>query len=572
MPIMMKRKSIQERWNTRVGFTYALRRAKLELKVILGSQRLLRWVLAMSTVAGVTSCAAPKLEENPRIASLTSQLDKIDTVRLEEQSRAQPVTVAQATAELVDEISEPNQAVSTVELTLAQVRAAALANNLDLKVELVDPAIAQKTFDAERAKFEAALGASTRHRRASDTNSSSRSYSYNVGVDQPLATGGTLSVGLPFSDYHSSNADGVSDAAVSVSYIQSLLRGAGTRINTHSIRIAGYQKHAVDAYTKLAAIGILARADIAYWRLYAARRDLEEVRHEQYDLAQDQLHHAQRKVASGSAAKIEIVRAEAGLASRLEAVINSETSVQSHERELRRIMNRDDMPLNSLIHIIPTSEPHPLGLDFDAEELANYALGNRMDMIALELYLAADELEIELARNAMLPDLAVDYSYNGGAQSGRLGHAFGNMGHMSYDSHSIGLSALFPLGNRVAKARVQQARLQQLQGRLNRDRLEQSIRQQVYEAVNDLSRNWRRILAAEQGVEAARRDYEVELSQFNLGLRTSTAVLYSATGLANAQLSRIYAFADYEIAQVNLARATGTLLGYGKIQLEPVDL
>jgi len=151
---------------------------------------LIRWVLAMSVMVGLTSCSVPKLNENPRIATLTSQLDKIDTVRLEEHSRTQPVTIAEATTELVEEITEPNQAIATVELTLEEVRAAALANNLDLKVTLVDPAIAQQTLDAERAKFEAALGASMRHRRASDTDSSSRINSYNVRVDQPLATGG----------------------------------------------------------------------------------------------------------------------------------------------------------------------------------------------------------------------------------------------------------------------------------------------------------------------------------------------------------------------------------------------
>ena len=43
--------------------------------------------------------------------------------------------------------------------------------------------------------------------------------------------------------------------------------------------------------------------------------------------------------------------------------------------------------------------------------------------------------------------------------------------------------------------------------------------------------------------------------------------MYAATGLADAQLRRIYAFAGYQIAQVNLARATGTLLGYGQIRL-----
>ena len=528
-------------------------------------------ILSVSIILGLVGCSPPQLKENPRIDMLTRQLDKIDTVRLEEHLRTDPVTVAEATAEIVEDINEPNEVASAVELTLAEARAAALANNLDLKIDLVEPAIARQNLDVERAKFEAILDASIQHRRASDTDGSSRRNSYDVGVEQPLATGGALSVGLPFGDSRSSDADWLSDAAVSVSYIQSLLRGAGTRINTHSIRIAGYQKHAVDAYTKLAAIQILAQTDIAYWYLYAAQRDLE-VRREQYKLAQDQLHHAERKVASGSAAKIEIVRAGAGLAGRLEAVINSETAVQSRERVLRKIMNRDDMPLNNHIHIIPVSEPDPLGLDLDAEKLVDQALANRMDMIAQELYMAADELDIELARNATLPDLALRYTYYGGAQSGQLGRAFGGMGNVSSDEHTIGLSAMIPIGNRAAKARLQRARLQQLQGRLNRERLEQTIRQQVYDAVDDLNRNWRRILAAEQGVTAAYRDYRVEQSQFQLGQRTSTAVLYSATGLANAQLSRIYAFAEYEIARVNLARATGTLLGYGQIQLDFLNI
>lgn len=39
-----------------------------------------------------------------------------------------------------------------------------------------------------------------------------------------------------------------------------------------------------------------------------------------------------------------------------------------------------------------------------------------------------------------------------------------------------------------------------------------------------------------------------------------------------AQLRKIRAFVEYEIAKVNLARTTGTLLGYGRIQLEPIDL
>ena len=52
-----------------------------------------------------------------------------------------------------------------MQLTLEEVRAAALANNLDLKVELVDPAIAQQIVDIERANFEAVFLGSARYSR-----------------------------------------------------------------------------------------------------------------------------------------------------------------------------------------------------------------------------------------------------------------------------------------------------------------------------------------------------------------------------------------------------------------------
>ena len=103
-------------------------------------------------------------------------------------------------------------------------------------------------------------------------------------------------------------------------------------------------------------------------------------------------------------------------------------------------------------------------------------------------------------------------------------------------------------------------------------RLRQSIQQDVYDAVRELNNSWRNILAAEKSVDAAYRDYKVEQSQFQLGRGTSRDVLLSASDLAEAQLSRIRALAGYEIAQIYLARATGTLLGYSRIILEPTDI
>ncbi len=517
-------------------------------------------------------CGTPTLREDPKISALTAGLDTIDAVRPEDLSDSPPVSVEQATAEVTGQITEPNESIPVIELTLEQVRAATLANNLDLKINLVEPAIAQRSLDVERARFEAAFFGSAEYSVSeTETGISSTSNDYKTGLEVPLHTGGSVTVGLPFGESDSEDSEGLADAAVSVSFIQSLLRGGGTRINTNPIRIAGYEKHAVDAYTKQAAINLLAEADIAYWYFYVACRELD-VRREQYKLAQDQFEHAQKKVAAGAAARTEIVRAEAGLTGRIDALIRAETRVQDSQLDLLRIMNRQDMPLNANVRITPKTEPNPLGLDVNEEKIVEIAFANRMDTVRLELQLAIDELDVELERNATLPDLRFNYSFTAQTMAGDAGHALGDFGDKTSDSHIFGLSASIPIGNRAAKARLERARLRQIQHQASYDRLRQYIQQEVYDTVRSLNNSWRRILAAEKTVETAYRDYKVEQSQFQLGYRTSTDVLDSATGLANAQLSRISAFAEYEISQIRLARATGTLLGYSRIVLEPTDL
>jgi outer membrane protein len=517
-------------------------------------------------------CTTPSLKEETTNKTLKDKLDKIDTIQLTEHSASPPVTVEQATEQIAKQVTEPNELRKTITLSLEQVRMYTLANNLDLKVELVSPSIAQSAFDEEQAKFESVFFGSTgfQHEEEVGTGDVSETIASEVGIEKPLPTGGSISVGVPFSD-DDSDSGGLAEAAVSFSYTQSLLRGAGTRINTQSIRIADHEWNIISARTKLAAIYLLANADITYWRLYAARKELD-VRREQYRLAQNQLSHARKKVAAGSAPKIEIVRAEAGLASRLEAMISAETTVRSRVRDLQRIMNRNDIPLEMSVNIITQTEPNPIGLKLDEKALYEQALANRMEMIELEQRLTVDDLNIELARNSTLPDLILNYTYTGGTQGHNLGGALEDLTRNTFDDHSVSLSAVIPLGNEAAKARLRGAKLTRRQDLARRDKLQQIIRQDVYEAVSELDKNWRRILAAEQGVTAAERDYKVEQSQFQLGRRTSTDVLFAVTRLADAQLSKIRALVDYEIAQINLAYVTGTLLGHGQIHTSSVDV
>ena len=114
--------------------------------------------------------------------------------------------------------------------------------------------------------------------------------------------------------------------------------------------------------------------------------------------------------------------------------------------------------------------------------------------------------------------------------------------------------------------------LNRLQSLASREQRDLAIRQEVFDAVDALEQDWQRILAARQEVILAGRTYQAEKRQFELGLRTSTDVLEAAGRLAFAQIREIRALSAYEISQIDIAFASGALIGRDRVIWEPVGL
>jgi outer membrane protein TolC len=135
--------------------------------------------------------------------------------------------------------------------------------------------------------------------------------------------------------------------------------------------------------------------------------------------------------------------------------------------------------------------------------------------------------------------------------------------------HRLGVNLEVPIGNAAAKSRLRESMLARLQTLATVEQRELAIRQEVLNAIDQLEANWQRILAARQRVIAEARVLEVEIRQFEQGLRTSTEVIDQQTRLASAKLSEVAAVSDYQIAQVDIAFATGTVLGASRIAWAP---
>jgi outer membrane protein TolC len=181
------------------------------------------------------------------------------------------------------------------------------------------------------------------------------------------------------------------------------------------------------------------------------------------------------------AAEVEIVRAESGVSDQVENIIRAENTLHRQERDLKRMLNSPDLPMDATTFITPATEPRPVYLELDSDHLVGRAMAQRMELLEAEL----------------------------------------------------------------------------------------QIRQEVLDAADQLASDWQSILAARERVVLAQRLLDVEIRQFEQGLRTSTEVLNAQNELAQAKVSEIAALTNYQIDQVDVAFATGTVLGEARVVWQP---
>ncbi len=534
-------------------------------------------IVAASMSVALTGCQNELFSKDEEIGGPTTPTGGIGAFDPATESIVPPESLDEALERATARGFTPPTYPVRSDVSVTEVRANALANNLDLAVTRFDPAIGVTKINQELAKFEAVLNASyTRNTTGFLTQLeegvSTDTSNANLNVSVPLATGATVTAGTLFNQ-GSENIliPGFEpwEAGMQFSISQPLLRGGGIRNNTASIRVAKYQGRMVDARTKLQAIRILADAEKSYWNLYRASRQLE-VRVRQYELAQRQLESARRRVEQGVSPEIEVMRAESGAGTTIEQVIVADNILRLRQRDLKRYMNDPRLPVESPTAINPTTDAVPVSLRFDDEKLVSDAMAGRMELLELELQLLVDSEQIDLARNAALPNFVLSYQYQYLGDDTSLGSAYSSMGNS--DGYVVTATANIPIGNEAAKSAVSRAILTRLQRLSSIAARKQAISQEVLNAADTVENTWRRILAARLEAVLAGRTYEAEKRQFDVGLRTSTDVLDAAARLADAQSREVDALAGYEIALIDLAFATGTTLGNAGIDLpEPVD-
>lgn len=497
----------------------------------------------------------------------TNTLRQIETIDLKEAKEETPPY-----SPVAPELPELN-------ISLEEARAMTLENNLDLKVNLIDPTIAAETVSQEEARFDMTFNGTGQYSKSDSPTytalegSKTDTVYFDFGVKIPLKTGTEIKVDLldykrktnnMFSFLNPSNT-----SQLSASISQPLLRNAGNRMNTYSIRTAEYNRMITDTRTKMQAIRILADVETSYWRLYAYRR-LLDVRRQQYEYSQALFEQTERLVEVGVKPKIELISTRADVADKLEAIIRADNDVKLMERDLKRRLNKPDLGMETKTVLLPTTSPDPVLYDLDRERMVANAIENRMEMLELEIQLAWDEDKIEYQKNQLLPDLSMKYQFNVNGLGDTRADAYNLLSENEYNDHVFSFSFSMPLGNNSAKSRLRQAKYERARRLASQESRKAEIKYDVLQQIDKLEASWQSILACRQRTILNDEKYRAQKRQYELGLATSTDVFEAQTNLANAQTSEISALTGYQIALVDLAYATGTLLGAAKVELEPI--
>jgi outer membrane protein len=477
--------------------------------------------------------------------------------------------------------------------TIAEIRAIALQNNLPIRIAQLEPVIQQTYVSEERAKFDnvlfAALGYTEKDLPAESNDNvvfSSNNPALNkqvvkltteaqkkqmtealLGFMMPLRTGGKLTLSSPIARKESMGTVDSDEynGALKFSFSQPLLRDAGIDVNEASIKIAGLEQQASAARAKLQSMRIIAMVDKAYWELVRAWAELN-VRNQQYDFAMSNLEMVRRRVEEGLSATIEINRAQVGLATQMDALILAKTKVSISQRQLKFYLDGDVSQLETDFVYVPTTKPNLVAYNLDKTKLIETALQDRLELLEQELKLTADLSKIDYLENQTLPLFTLDYQYGALSDTNSsFSRAFSGVGSQGFNDWSIGLRFEMPMTNEARKARLDRAVSERLQRLTTKTLQERTVTKEILDAVDYLEQDWQRIIAARQQVIIAGINYEAEVKQFKEGLRTMTEVQESLTRLGDAQLREIRAMNDYQVSQIDLAYATGTLLGYSRV-------
>lgn len=485
-----------------------------------------------------------------------------------------------------------------LELSLRSYMELVLANNTDIAISRLTVETSKNALLRAFAPFDPLLTASFDSRRSrSPATDVLQGANTVVQLSQParftytqtMQSGTQYSVNF-FGQKTSSNSgfQSFNPALTSnfgVNFSQPLIRNRGMYVNRLPLMVARSRLRKAEYDLRETLLRLVTDAENAYWDSVLARENLR-VQESALALAGEALKRAQRELELGAISPLDIFDPQQRYASVELAVSQARFLLQQREDALRRQIGADldpgvrSLPIDLTETVMPATDAPPV----DAEMAVERALSTRPDLRSALQSLDVDDLQIRTAKNALRPDLSLTGQYTSqgrggtfyqrsnvfteaGSRSqvvqvlpGGFGDALDQMFGFGFPVYSFGLTLRLPIKDRRAAADMADAVVQKRRDTLAVRNVEQQVRLEVLNAVNQVESSKASMKLAVIAEDLARKYLEGEQKKYDLGTSQIFFVLQAQSAVVAAESAVVQNSVAYRKNLLNLLRRTGELL------------
>ncbi len=469
-----------------------------------------------------------------------------------------------------------------IALTPAEAVRRALAENLSLKLDRLDPNLTDFAEQVAEAAFRPGLFASAEVAGSPGSISQERvglppvrstSVSGEVGIRKTFSVGTTIEGRLATAGLFGGGKNGFNpayDTSLALQARQALLQGMSKVANEAIITSARLNRDSAVEMLKREAELIAASTLKSYWDLRAAQAKLA-LAGAALQMAEETLRQTEALIVAGKLAASERASSAYMVQTNLRSRLQAEQQLANVRDRMARIIGAvapDSLETPELVPAsAPRRSPPP---EWTLEDLRQQALAARGDYRALAIAIQVRRIEEQVAAHRLLPklDLLAGLQFAGlsgeapaGTTSPYQGGYWSSYG-MKRIGWSAGLTLEVPLGNLEAKARQALAAIQ-----IRRAELTQQIA--VQELSLELNLAWRTLQLARQQLrlteEAAKLAEEKlanENERYQAGKTTAHILSTVQIEAITERLNREQALADLVKSVVDMQAASGGLLNH----------
>lgn len=402
--------------------------------------------------------------------------------------------------------------------------------------------------------------------------------SMNAGVRKRVRNGGNLELSQQFG-WQDTNSqffqpDPQGTARLTLSYTHPVMRGNGQVYNESMTVLACIDRDIANEEFKRQLQSHLLEVVRAYWGLYLERSAF---------LQKDTSHRRAKQILTRlegrehiDASQTQIVSARAEVARRYSDLRRAAMAIMNSEDRIRSLINDPSLGDFKTVEMIPTDIPTRNAVPTTMDSALATAIQNRPEIGQSLKQIKAACVRVNMSRNELMPLLnLVTEAYVAGLEDdGRIDTAYGQQFSDGRPGYSIGLQFEVPLGNRSSRSRHIRRHLELRQLRSQYRTTLETLKLEARVAVREVMTSFDEMDSRKKSLDAslAKTEYIKKRWELLPGENGAASfvlenLLDSQNQLATAEYDYLNAVLTYNLALINLKRATGTLLQHENVHI-----